>query len=326
MHTKLISTLSAITALLTLSITASFANAQSPISEIRGGQDAKNKDFNAVGVITELVYDKERKRYVISPSFCTATLISPTQVLTAAHCAMNAKGTKLVDKPIQAVFLTTDSEFQNLHPWGFAAAAIGFTDLVTNASDLEDFGIHVRDIKPEDIHVHPDTKKALSKKQFDSQFHPDIAVLAFDKPLTAIPPARLANKAFFNALNPKNKLLATGFGDVTDGFLDGTLQKARLPRIPLSACEKEFNSKKPFNPSVLCFSNPVKSLCPGDSGGPLWATNKEGKKLIVGVASFIGSLDPNKPCSENTTISAFQKPTSMSAWFDSVANLDYSIR
>ena len=251
MHVRLFALLTTI--LLALGITTAPAVAST------GGTPDGNTHPN-VGLI--LFYDSTGRFR------CSATLVSPTVVLTAAHCTDGTVGKTLV---------TFDSVIAEQPPSPFPAAAnpaAGYTQ-----AEIEAAGY-----LSGTAYTHPQYSDFTDLRNWN-----DVGVIVLDHPVTGIAPATIAGLGTLDAIKQSN-LRSTLFRAVGYGTEvrkpDSGPQKPTPMSYPLirryvdmpgqkltpQILQTNGNDKDPFGTGGTCF---------GDSGGPLFLGNQ-----IVGVTSY----------------------------------------
>ena len=307
---------------ITACATVSFAlqvNAQTGISEIRGGQATPNKSYASVGSYG-LVFEGSESGEGInaqgtpyafdSMDLCNVTLIAPDLVITGARCVVEKKGNryKKSERTAHAVFIK-----------GNQSPELFFLDNpMFNPQELKDKGVIIRKLLPENIVFHPSVLKDLNT--FDRIKHVGLAVIKLDKPIYAIKPAKLADKERVNAIKPGDILVTAGFGELnTNGDTPAQIHKARLPVKPFGQCNRDVikAGEGPIHPSQICLNAENKSTCPGDVGAPLFVSNKNGEKLLVGIYNFVWKNGDNPVSCQDEAWSSYTKLSEVSAWIDS---------
>jgi len=229
-----------------------------PAAAITGGEPDGN-DHPNVGLI--LFYDATG-RYR-----CTATLISPTVLLTAAHCTDGVVGSVLVD---------FDSVITETGPNPYAPAAnpsAGYTDAeIAAMGELSGTA-----------YAHPDYSDFTDMKNWN-----DVGVVVLDEPVN-IAPATLAPQDYLNQFTPK-VLNKTAFGVVGYGTevrqAESGPQKPTPMSYPLIRRQTSVIGQK-LTPQILQGNGNEHDnragggTCFGDSGGPVFHNG-----LIVGVTSY----------------------------------------
>jgi hypothetical protein len=178
---------------------------------------------------------------------CTGSVISPTAVVTAAHCAIDP---------------STEKPFPPQH----MAVGIG----VHNLQTLKTLG---QVFTPSAVSVNP----AYNETTLDD----DSAVLTLPQP-TSAPPVRLATPAEIAGLAPGATVSIAGWGQITDTQveLQTVLMQADVQLGSGEYCKEQLSG---FNPqTMLCTDVPNHGIgpCHGDSGGPLVAHTPTGDALI----------------------------------------------
>lgn len=197
---------------------------------------------------------------------CSATLVSPTVLLTAAHCTLGTLGKTLV---------TFDSVIAEAPPSPLPVAAdvtAGYT-----AEELAAAGY-----LSGTAYTHPEYSDFTDIDNWN-----DVAVIVLDEPVTDIAPAPIAPLGAADALKQPRKTIFTAVGYGTEvrkaetGPQKPTPQSYPLIRryvempgqkITPQIIQTNGNEKDPFGTGGTCF---------GDSGGSLWLDG-----AVVGVTSY----------------------------------------
>ena len=229
-----------------------------PAAAITGGQPDGN-DHPNVGLI--LFYDATGRFR------CTATLISPTVLITAAHCTSGVVGSVLVD---------FDSVITETGPNPYPAATDptkGYTpEQIADIGELSGTA-----------YAHPQYSDFTDPKNWN-----DVGVVVLDKPVD-IAPAALAPQDYLNRFTP-NVLNKTAFGVVGYGTevrqAESGPQKPTPMSYPLIRRQTSVIGQK-LTTQILQGNGNEKDnragggTCFGDSGGPVLHDG-----LIVGVTSY----------------------------------------
>ena len=199
---------------------------------------------------------------------CSATLISPTVVLTAAHCTSGTVGKTLV---------TFDSVIAEEPPSPLPEAAdpsAGYT-----SEELAAAGYYSGT-----AYTHPEYSNFTDLDNWN-----DVGIIVLDEPVTGIEPATLADVGTLDAIptSQLRKTLFTGVGYGTEvrkpesGPQKPTPQSYPLLRryvempgqkVTPQILQTNGNDKDPFGTGGTCF---------GDSGGPVFLDGE-----IVAVTSY----------------------------------------
>lgn len=210
-----------------------------------------------------LFYDAAGDRYR-----CSATLISPTVLLTAAHCT---------DGTVGLTAVTFTSVIAEQPPSGIPAAAdpsIGYT-----GADLTKSGWYGGV-----AHTHPDYSHFTDLATWN-----DVGVVVLSAPVTGIAPATVAGLGTLDQIGTRNlsKTLftAVGYGTEVRKAASGP-QKPTPMTYPLIRRNVDMPGQK-LTPQILqANGNPndahgTGGTCFGDSGGPVFLNGE-----IVAVTSY----------------------------------------
>ena len=247
-----------------LAFTATAPAQASP--RIVNGDTANPAEFTFLGALLEA--DEFRTKGAYQAQFCAANLISPTTMITAAHCVVDQK-TGEVTAPDQLL------------------VAFGST---LGSPNLKVIGISK-------ITSHPNYRLRTAEN--------DIAVLTLAQPVTDITPVTvLAASEVATYAKPGDIVRVAGWGNTsasTNQFPDA-LRSATLRVFPAGACGdgerhelggvtfQGFDASEASAVTMICaagttMSGDVIDACQGDSGGPLLAGDGSARRL-VGVVSW----------------------------------------
>jgi hypothetical protein len=212
---------------------------------------------------------------------CSGTLVTPTVVLTAAHCTEGVESTFLV---------TFDPEIAEEQPLPYAAAdpEVGFTP--------EEVEAHEAHAGAGD--THPDYSGFTDERSWN-----DLGVVVLEDPIDDIAPARLADLGTLDAIR-KSDLSRTMFTAVGYGMEMRTPEtgprKAQAHPYPLLRRQVEMPGQKVTAQLLQTQANVdtrkgTGATCHGDSGGPVLLDGE-----VVGVTSY----GINDKC---TGVSGFQR-------------------
>lgn len=229
-----------------------------PAAAITGGEPDGN-DHPNVGLI--LFYDSTGRFR------CSATLISPTVLITAAHCTDGVVGSVLVD--FDSVITETGPS-----PYPLAAnPAVGYTDAeIAAMGELSGTA-----------YTHPDYSDFTDMDNWN-----DVGVVVLDEPVD-IAPATLAPQDYLDQFTPNvlNKTVfdVVGYGTEVRKAETGP-QKPTPMNYPLIRRQTSVIGQK-LTPQILQANGNENDnragggTCFGDSGGPIFHDG-----LIVGVTSY----------------------------------------
>jgi hypothetical protein len=199
---------------------------------------------------------------------CSATLISPTVLLTAAHCTDGDLGKVLVDFRSVVAYEP---------PTGYPVAAdpaAGYTQ-----AEIEAAGF-----LSGTAHTHPEYSNFTDLDNWN-----DVGVIVLDRPVTTITPATLAPVPTLDAIGQNNlrKTLFTAVGYGTEVRKpDSGPQKPTPMTYPLIRRYVEMPGQK-LTPQILQTNGNEHDVfgtggtCFGDSGGPVFYQGQ-----IVAVTSY----------------------------------------
>jgi trypsin len=254
--------------------------AVTPSSAVVGGRDAGPDEFPSVA---EIQFG--------APGIvwfgCTGTLIDPTHVLSAGHCAS-------ITKPAQ-VSSPAAWPPQSIAVWiGSNKTGEGEQETVSSVS-----------IPPEYL--------GLTDRN-------DLSILTLAEPAT-LEPTQVAAGSERSIWDPGTLATIAGWGVTDEDAEDSpdTLQTAQVPVTTDEYCADAYSSDDgwDFDPeTMVCAGYPEggTDTCYGDSGGPLFA-DSSGVRRVVGVTSWgNGCAEPGYP-----GVYARVADTKLRTWVESVA-------
>jgi secreted trypsin-like serine protease len=218
-----------------------------PSGAVVGGSDAAPGEFPEVAEITFGAFG------------CTGTLIDPTHVLSAGHCA----------NPTSLVFASPAAWPPQLIDVRIGGHRSGQGERVPVSS----------------VTISPEYLGLFNSRN-------DLSILTLSR-ASAQAPTRVAGGAERAIWNPGVLATIAGWGNTSSEgqeFPD-TLQKAQVPITTDASCEASYSDADgwDFDPeTMVCAGYPDGGVdtCQGDSGGPLFAPAADGSRRVVGVTSW----------------------------------------
>lgn len=221
------------------------AVAASPSSAVVGGTDAAPGEFPSVAEIT------------FGGFFCTGTLIDPTHVLSAGHCA---NPTSLV-----------------------VAAPVAWPPPLID--------VRIGGNKSGEGEQVPVSSVVISPEYFGLfNSRNDVSILTLSRPSTKTP-TQVAGAGERSIWEPGDLQTIAGWGATEEGGdLPDTLQKAQVPITTDDYCESRYSDEEgwDFDPeTMVCAGFPEGGVdtCQGDSGGPMFGSSSGGLR-VTGVTSW----------------------------------------
>ncbi|XP_053547477.1 suppressor of tumorigenicity 14 protein [Bombina bombina] len=216
---------------------------------------------------------------------CGASLVSPSILLSAAHCFQDMQGIRYSDPAVWTAYL-------------------GLHDQAKRTSNKD---VEVRKIK-----------RIVAHKDFsDFTYDNDIAVLELERPVTYtdfIQPICIPDSSYdFPA---GKSIWVTGWGALSEGGSGaGILQKAEIRIINQTECNKFLDDQLTVRMICAGFLTGGIDACQGDSGGPLSSVENNGKVYLAGIVSW------GEGCARRNKPGVYTKVSKMRDWIKTNAGL-----
>lgn len=222
------------------------APAQADRRIVGGSSDSTERHPWVVGVASRPQFGDGR-----SGQFCGGTLVTPTKVVTAAHCFYDENTARPTHRPGLTVL-------------------VGRTDLTGRAG---------REVPVSDVWIHPDYS-------FERNMQ-DVAVLTLATPQQGVPVLPLVGQGETALYAPGTRAQVYGWGNITGhASYAAVLHGVEVPIVADGVCARDYpgGSEGAFDArGMVCAGEQDggKDACQGDSGGPLVV---EGR--LVGLVSW----------------------------------------
>ena len=201
---------------------------------------------------------------------CTATRVGPRHILTAAHCVLEDNSIVLSPR-----------------------YRVGQSLSVTNSKTLAT-ATWTAPRRIECVQVHPGWIDACrngcpNRQSLTAPYPPDVAVITL---ALGLPPAIATAAVATSYMEPGNRVLVTGYGCETD-INSGSARRLKYELEWSQAHSNPDLTRAHIFTRGRTADATEASLCPGDSGGPLYRGTSLGVPPVIGVnAYYTFSADP----------------------------------
>lgn len=218
-------------------------------------------------------YDFTANIVIDGAAGCSGSLVTPTWVVTAGHCA-SVTGAGGVPLP--------------------AAMPPSSFKVTLGTVNADGSGGETHAVKS--VRVDPDYVATNGTGS-------DVSLLELDTP-AKVAPVRIAAPSEAGLWEPGDVLTIAGFGVTQEGGdAPDRLQEAQVPRVTDADCAKAYSDMTPlvgnaFDPkTAICAGQPKggTDTCQGDSGGPILAPQGSGFRLIGATSYGEGCAREGKP-------------------------------
>ena len=235
------------------------ASALQPYMATPPGQGGPTTGEPAVGLVLESIDAPDK----FIPN-CTGTLISPDEVVTAAHC------------------FCPPAKYSNWADCFHAGSSSDLTDPQRTVVFFQQAGVRsVKEVDVDEAYTFPVKGPVLG----------DIALLKLDHPIPWITPARLPAE---DQLTASSNTYIAGFGWTATRTASSFAQRVTTPGLKssgqaaLADCSALGGQASPADLCISFKAGSNSGMCGGDSGGPLW----DASSLIQLGTATGGTMDP----------------------------------
>ena len=223
-------------------------------ASIIGGASAPDGSFPSLAYVVDV-----QGRYVYQ---CTGTVVAPSLILTAGHCAENMR-TGVVNSP--SGYRVVTGAVDPMSPTATVSTVLG-------------------------VIVYP----GLSRKVDDG----DAALLVLSNPI-GVPPLALATRSYARHLRGGSPAVMAGWGITS---YEQRLPTERLQLAGTVVQGRRWcrvNARPFYAKNEICTISPpsyATGACAGDSGGPLLAQRPSGQQVQIGIAVHVyGRCSTRRP-------------------------------
>mmetsp|Transcript_19813 Transcript_19813/g.35445 ORF Transcript_19813/g.35445 Transcript_19813/m.35445 type:complete len:424 (+) Transcript_19813:121-1392(+) len=222
-----------------------------------------------------------------SGHYCGATLISPSFALSAAHC-------------LEGIF-----EVQRI---------------VFNASDLEDTTSGVS-ASMKNLYYPPTYEYSGDA---EDNIRDDLLLIELQEAVFGIEPVALALESGTQLEALGHELFIVGWGftyeDANSIHFETQLRQATVPVVDTVFCNETYQGSL-YDSNICAGDNAtLVNTCVGDSGGPLYGFDEQGRARQVGVTSW------GRTCNRIGSIGVYTRISALSKWITSIVyDLDKTV-
>jgi trypsin len=208
---------------------------------------------------------------------CGGALVSPSHVLSAAHCVVSTN-----------TFLAT-------------RVVVGALNQANVTSESNAHG-KVSVVQVRKAWAQPGFQENNSEGEFDVKN--DLGIYELSEAVTSVLPVRLSRDVLLE--QEPHSCVVSGWGSNNVNATTQELMSVVLPIVSQAACNQSYPAIIHSNMFCTLYEGtPGKDSCRGDSGGPAWTCDGDGHGVLLGTVSY-GDQTCAKPGSPGVLMSVAQ--------------------